>query len=380
VLLANPKGALPLARSSVASVALVGPLANSSKGTNGGPNYAGIPCGGSAETLLAAFSAAGLTTSFAAGCSSIACSSTAGFAAATAAAAAADATIVVVGLDETIEDEALDRTYLTLPGNQSALISAACSAARGPCIVVLMSGGSVDLSSALPSVTGGIFYAGFLGGHGAPAVVDTVFGASAPAGRLSQTFYPASFVDAVSLFEMNVRPGPSAWPPGTNPGRSNKFYTGTPVFPFGYGLSYTTWSVSVDGPAAVSLAPVQAYLRAHSSHGARFAPLPEALGSGLASYRVNVTNTGSVDSDYVVLGFLVPPGAGSGGAPLQSLFGFERVRVAAGQTVSVWLGVGERDLTRVLGGARVPVGGQWRLRVGLQGEAGPAAELAFEAQ
>ena len=374
VLLHNPAGRLPLALAATRSVALIGPLANSSRITNGGINYAGIPCGGAAETLLGAFAArapGALTAVLAPGCASVACPDTAGFASAAAAAAAADATVVVVGLDESIEDEALDRVALTLPGNQSALITAACSAARGPCIVVLMSGGGVDLSAALPSVTGGLLYAGFLGGHGAPAVVDTVFGDSAPAGRLTQTFYPADFVHAVSMLDMGVRPGASPFPPGTNPGRTYAWYTGTPVHRFGEGLSYTTWRTAIEGPALVSLASTRAHLAAFSQHGARFAPLRGSAPA--AAYRVNVTNTGAVDSDYVVLGFLEPPGAGAGGVPLQTLFGFERVRVAAGGSVEVWLGVGVRELTRVAGGQRVAVPGRWRVRVGLQGEAGGAA-------
>ena len=55
------------------------------------------------------------------------------------------------------------------------------------------------------------------------------------------------------------------------------------------------------------------------------------------AFSVNVTNSGMVDADDVVFGFLTPPGAGTGGVPLKQLFGFERVHVKAGQTVSVFL-------------------------------------------
>merc|ERR1712070_887874 len=54
-------------------------------------------------------------------------------------------------------------------------------------------------------------------------------------------------------------------------------------------------------------------------------------------FSVNVTNTGTRDSDDVVLGFLTPPGAGTNGVPLKVLFGFERVHVKAGETVTVFL-------------------------------------------
>ncbi len=367
VLLSNPGGRLPLALASTKSVAVVGPLGNSSRAINGGINYADIPCGGAATTIVEALAAAGVAVTVEPGCADgVKCNSTAGFPAATAAAADADATIVVVGLDESIENEGLDRTYLTLPGNQAGLVTAACAAAK-VCVVVVMSGGAVDVSAAEPAITGGLIIAGFLGGSGAFALVDVIFGATSPAGRLSQTVYRASFVDEVSLFDMGMRPGTSPFPPGTNPGRTHMFYTGDPVYRFGSGLTYTTWNVAIDGPATVSLAPAAALVAAHPG-GALYAPRSEDV----ANYRVNVTNTGTRDSDYVVLGFVEPPGAGTAGAPLEILFGFERIHVAAGQTVSVFLGVGARDLTRVVRDAagaamRAPVPGVWTVRAGVRG-------------
>merc|ERR1712087_406209 len=67
----------------------------------------------------------------------------------------------------------------------------------------------------------------------------------------------------------------------------------------------------------------------------------------LIKYVVNVTNTGKIDADDVVLGFLVPPGAGKNGVPLQTLFGFKRIHVKAGHTVSVWLYPSLLDFTTV---------------------------------
>jgi hypothetical protein len=281
----------------------------------------------------------------------------------------------VVGIDQTVENEGLDRVNVTLPGMQDALVAATCAAAKGACILVLMSGGSQDISAVLPAVSAAL-YAGFLGGNGAEALVGLLFGDAAPSGRLTQTFYGAQYAGEVSMFDMGMRPGPSAWPPGTNPGRTYRFYTGTPVFPFGFGLSTTTFVVSTPaGPAALPAAPVEAYLAAHGAHGAAFAPA--AAAPLLASYAVNVTNTGTRDADYVALGFLIPPGAGTGGVPLQDLFGFARVHVPAGQTVTVWLGLSARDLTLVVpaaappGGAlqvaRVVARGTWTLRVGVEG-------------
>jgi hypothetical protein len=62
---------------------------------------------------------------------------------------------------------------------------------------------------------------------------------------------------------------------------------------------------------------------------------------------VTVTNTGTLDADDVVLGFIKPPGAGTGGVPLQSLYDFARVHVKAGQSVVVTLNASALDFTQV---------------------------------
>ena len=135
-----------------------------------------------------------------------------------------------------------------------------------------------------------------------------------------------------------MRPGASPWPPGTNPGRTYRFYTGTPVVPFGFGLSYTTWTyTTIPGPTPPRFAAVKAAAEAHAANGV-LGHIPKSLQAIAADFYVNVTNTGSLDADDVVLGFLVPAGAGTSGVPLQELFGFERVFVPAGQTVTVYLG------------------------------------------
>ena len=74
---------------------------------------------------------------------------------------------------------------------------------------------------------------------------------------------------------------------------------------------------------------------------------------------------GTVDSDDVVLGFIAPPGAGTGGLPLQTLFGFERVHVPAGETVSVWLYPALTEFAHAApSGERVPLAGEYKVWFG----------------
>lgn len=128
---------------------------------------------------------------------------------------------------------------------------------------------------------------------------------------------------------------------GTNPGRTHRFYTGAAVLPFGYGLSYTSFQYTLVATPSRTVS-VDGVARALAEHQR----VPTGVASGVA-YTVNVTNTGRVDAADVVLGFLTPPGAGTDGVPLQSLFGFERVFVKAGATVSVYLGAQATELTQV---------------------------------
>eukprot|EP00750_Incisomonas_marina_P009641 INCI16063.1.p1 GENE.INCI16063.1~~INCI16063.1.p1 ORF type:complete len:718 (-),score=90.54 INCI16063.1:456-2609(-) len=102
----------------------------------------------------------------------------------------ADVSIVVIGLDDSQEREGKDRTSIKLPGVQETLVLAAANASSSPIVVVVISGGPVDLSLVVqhPNV-GAIVIAGYPGQSGGLAVAEVVFGAINPSGRLSQTWY-----------------------------------------------------------------------------------------------------------------------------------------------------------------------------------------------
>lgn len=128
----------------------------------------------------------------------------------------------------------------------------------------------------------------------------------------------------LQLFCFNCEPRRSVWPPFTNPGRTYKFYNGKPVLPFGYGLSYTRFLYKI--VPELSLSSVLAQQQG----------LPV-----LGHVAVNVTNTGDVDADEVVLGFISPPPGAT--RPLTQLFDFARVHVKAGQTTTGSLAAAARE-------------------------------------
>jgi beta-D-xylosidase 4 len=395
VLAKNTGGLLPLAAGAFKNVLVVGPNVNLSDTTN---YYGGRPCADPnnngqpmAYTVYDAIKqhVPGVVSLL--GTPSVGSNDTSGVAAAAAAAAAAALVVLAIGSDLSLEREGHDRTSIAFSAGQLALIAAVAAAAKGPVVALVLSGGAMDVTPLLANAQVG---AVLLLGQPSIQVVgagDVVFGRTldgrpvAPAGRMSQMTYPADYVNQVSLFDFGMRPGPSAWPPGTNPGRTYRFYTGVPVLPFGFGLSFTTWTYTPlpDPQPPVRLAAVEAAALAHAASGV-LGHIPAGLKAEAAQFWVNVTNTGAVDSDDVVLGFLVPPGAGANGVPLQELFGFERVFVPAGQTVTVYLGAqGVRFTQAGEDGVRRVLKGEYTVRFGVKETAAGGmgfAERKFIAQ
>lgn len=115
------------------------------------------------------------------GCEDVSCASDRLFGGAINAASQADATILVMGLDQSIEAEFRDRAGLLLPGRQQELVSKVAMASRGPTILVLMSGGPIDVSFAMndPKISA-ILWASYPGQSGGAAIADVLFGTTNP--------------------------------------------------------------------------------------------------------------------------------------------------------------------------------------------------------
>ncbi len=232
VLLKNDQNTLPLAAPAPNSIALLGPSGNATTLLQG--NYYGT-----APFLvspLQGIEAYVPQTTFVSGCD-VASSDTSRFAAACKLASQADQVVLVMGLDQSQESEGLDRVIISWPGVQQQFIAQMAKCAQRPVVLVILSGGPIDVSAeAANPLVGAIVWAGYPGQAGGQAIADVLFGAVSPAGRLDHTWYPAAFAQQVSLFDMGMRPNATSG----NPGRTYRFYSAEPVFPFGFGLRYVS--------------------------------------------------------------------------------------------------------------------------------------------
>jgi len=219
---------------------------------------------------------------------------------AAAVAAAKDANVVVLGLGEWqgISGEGFDRSNLDLPGKQEQLLEAVAGTGK-PVVLVLENGRPLTIEWAAKHLPA-ILEAWYPGEFGGQAIAETLFGENNPAGRLTITF-PRSTGQLPDFYN-------------SDPSRVRKYVDddGTPVFPFGYGLSYTSFRYD---RVAVSVPP---------------------LGSkDDVEVKVDVTNTGQREGDEVAQ-LYVREDVGSVETPSRSLAGFARIhlRPAEKQTVT----------------------------------------------
>eukprot|EP00463_Aulacantha_scolymantha_P006380 TRINITY_DN8011_c0_g1_i1.p1 TRINITY_DN8011_c0_g1~~TRINITY_DN8011_c0_g1_i1.p1 ORF type:complete len:366 (+),score=61.98 TRINITY_DN8011_c0_g1_i1:147-1244(+) len=256
------------------------------------------------------------------------------WAAAVAAAKTSDSVILVMGIGESIEGESRDRTSIDLPSIQHELISAILDVASSkPVVLVLVNGGMVALDKEKDSVPAILSagYPGYIGGH---AIARTLFGENDHlGGKLPYTIYPADYIHKVKMSNMEMAAGPNS------PGRTYRYYTGPTVFPFGYGLAFTSFKLeNVTNPSK--------YITTDASD-------PQV-------YKVKVTNTGHRTGDEVVMAYFTP--AGNPVGLLKQLFGFQRVHLQPGQDKIVTFNVTPETLSVVAkNGDRLIKSGQYSI-------------------
>jgi len=354
-LVKNVGNALPLKRTQIKTVAVVGPHGNATEALQS--NYHGTaPYIVSPAEGIAKYAA----VNFVEGTGIDGPVRKTNISAAVTAATQADATIILIGLDNTQEGEGHDRYSITLPGNQSQLVEAVAAAAKGPVVVVFVGGGACDFSDIkASSKVDAVIIAGYPGQEGGNAIAQTIFGDNNPAGRLTQTWYTSEYITQCSFFDMNMRPNSSTGCPG----RTHRFYTGTPVFAFGEGMSYTTFAYETEVSAVRSelkVADINAKVEA-----ARYRP---HLSEEVVRVSATVTNNGDMDGDEVILVMLKPPStaaAAAAGAPRQQLGDYDRIHLKVGQTKTVEFRVTAHDLAFAHpDGAVATIDGPWTIQVG----------------
>ena len=233
------------------------------------------------------------------------------------AAKASDVSVLVLGISAGLEGEEMpvkvegfrggDRTDLSLPKPQDELLKAVTATGK-PVVVVLLSGSALAVNWANDNVPT-ILQAWYPGGEGGTAVADVLFGDYNPAGRLPVTFYKS--VDQL--------------PPFTDysmEGRTYRYFKGEPLYPFGFGLSYTNFAYS----------------------DLRFDKTVRA-GRPL-TLTVDVKNVGDMAGDEVVQLYLTDVAA-TVPMPLRSLVGFDRISLRAGEKRSVTFTITPRQMSLI---------------------------------
>ncbi|XP_022138609.1 beta-D-xylosidase 1 [Momordica charantia] len=205
-------------------------------------------------------------------------------------------------------------------------------------VLVLMSGGPIDVSFAKndPRISG-ILWVGYPGQAGGAAIADVLFGTTNPGGKLPMTWYPQSYLAKVPMTNMGLRPDPSTG----YPGRTYRFYKGPVVFPFGFGLSYSRFTHSVEAPTKVSVSlsnlrpgPTPNSTFSNGSIKVSHANCDSISNLGL---HIDVKNSGTVDGSHTVLVFATAPNEKL--FPNKHLIGFEKVHVPAGSEQRVRIGI-----------------------------------------
>lgn len=242
-----------------------------------------------------------------------------------------DIILYMGGIDISVEAEGMDRNSIDWTGAQLDIIGQL--AEYGKKMAVVQFGDQIDSSPLVNNPNISAIIAGFYPGQsGGDAVVDLLTGVAAPAGRLPVTQYPSHYIREIPMTDMTLRPS------ANSPGRTYKWYQGTPVFEFGYGLHYTNFSVSTSNQSISNYSISSLLSNCTESYKDRCA---------FETFNVKVQNTGSVVSDYVTLGFL----AGTFGLqpyPKKSLVSYQRLHsIQPGQSATASLNLTLGSLGRV---------------------------------
>ena len=250
----------------------------------------------------------------------------------------ADAVVMVMGLSSRLEGEEMnvtepgfhggDRVSIDLPVRQQRLLESVAATGK-PVVLVLLSGSALAVNWANKHVAA-IVQAWYPGEEGGAAIAEVLFGDYNPGGRLPVTFYKS--VDQLPAFDNYQMDG-----------RTYRFFKGEPLYPFGYGLSYTRFKYSAFSVSSTRIAPTQN-----------------------VTVSATVENAGTREGDEVVQVYVTDLAA-SVRVPIRSLAGVERVHLKPGERRVVKFTLEPRQLAVITddgrtvvepGGFKVTIGGK----------------------
>jgi beta-glucosidase len=219
--------------------------------------------------------------------------------------------VVFVGTDENVAREGLDRTSLAMPGNYDSLIDEVAKAGNPRMVLAIQSDGPVTINNVQPDFPA-IVFSGYNGESQGTALASVLFGRQDPSGHLDFTWFTSdSQLPAMSNY--GLTPAQTG-----GKGRTYMYFTGTPTYPFGYGLSYTTFAYRDFKAGPGSVTP-----------------------NGSVRVSFDVTNTGTTPGATVAQLYVRTPFTVAGQElPIKRLEGFQKTRVLApGQSQRITLTV-----------------------------------------
>lgn len=304
VLLKNRNSLLPLNNNALARIAVIGPNANVVQlgGYSGTPSIHVTPLQG----IISKVDTSITHVEYVRGCTISGPKDQASFDSAVTLATNSDIAVMVCGTDLTVTTEELDRITLDLPGVQELLIREVFRANPNT-ILVLVSSSSLSVTGINDSIPS-ILAAWYDGQAQGSAIADVLFGDYNPGGRLTSTWY-RSVTDLPPMNEYDIKDN-----------RTYLYFTGEPLYPFGFGLSYTTFEYSDLIKSATSLGPQDSVL-----------------------VSIVVKNTGDKPGDEVPQCYTHQI-SNAFRRPLKELKDFKRIHLQPGETKQVTFSVKYKDL------------------------------------
>ncbi|WP_203919451.1 glycoside hydrolase family 3 C-terminal domain-containing protein [Rugosimonospora africana] len=228
----------------------------------------------------------------------------------------ADLVLEFVGTTGSNASEGKDRSTIAMPGNYDSLIDQVAALGNPRTALVIQADGPVAIEDVRGKVPA-ILFSGYNGQAQGQALADVVFGAQNPAGHLNFTWYrDDSQLPAMMNYGLDASSTGGI-------GRTYQYFTGTPTYPFGYGLSYTTFSVTNVSTDKKSVSA-----------------------TGTVSVTLTVKNVGQAAGSTVVQLYAATPGAGTADVPLSRLAAFAKTKnLTPGQSQKLTLTVDISDLS-----------------------------------